>query len=64
MAGYFDEILEQILDTADLSAVATSTPSPTSQETTPVVTPEHLDEEPVGEDTAVSDAYDDHAADR
>lgn len=64
MAGYFDEILEHILDTADLTAAASSTSSPTSQATTPVVTPEHLDEEPVDEDTAVSDAYDDHAADR
>ena len=53
MAGYFDEVLDQVAASAGLESRSASTGS---RPTATVVVPE---EEPVGEDTAVTDPLDD-----
>ncbi len=55
MAGYFDEVLDQVAASAGLESKSASTGS---RPTATVVVPE---EEPVGEDTAVTDAADEDA---
>ena len=55
MAGYFDEVLDQVAASAGLESRSASTGS---RPTATVVVPE---EEPVGEDTAVTDAADEDA---